>query len=618
MKSNLRNYLKSYYSKIALIVIVIIVTFNFVFYHFELRIISMILVSILFVGLILFLTYMVYLNDINYRESLASHRLTEEINVGVVITDRNTMITYVNPAFLAITGYKQDEVIGKSISILKSNKHDQDFYHVMWGKLNDKGEWQGEIWDKKKNGEIYPKWLRIKTIEKNNRLYGYLGLFYDLSEFKKSEKNIQNFDVLTGLPNKLIFENRLEEVIELAKAKKQAFCLMALNINNFKRLNDAYGFLFGDKIILETSRRVKEKLTENDILSRIDGNQFMLVFPDLNDFEEIVFKAQDMLEITNTPINVDDKEVFIQISIGLVVYPIDGINKGMLIKNASLTLHQANKEGINEFKLYSDFYNIIENQKIEIENLLRKAVINDEFSLRYQPQLNLETGKIVGCEALLRWEQPQLGMVFPEKFIPVAEEKGLMKKIGNWVLKKACIQCKAWNEMGYDLTMAVNISPVQFNDDNLIDYIDQALNDSKLDPSKLEVEITEGMLMEDINNVIYKLKRIKEFGLNIAVDDFGTGYSSLHYIKKFPIDKIKIDKAFITDYPDKDDGVIAKIIVELTHNLNKNVIAEGVENQRQLDYMKKIECDEIQGFFISKPLVAEEFEKLLEEYKSKI
>ncbi|WP_261303019.1 sensor domain-containing protein [Paenibacillus andongensis] len=540
-------------------------------------------------------------------------RVFETASEGIMITDTKGTILSVNPAFSETTGYSEDEVLAQTPRMLHSGVQDAEFYIQMWASIHETGSWQGEVWNKRKNGEIYPEWLTINAVRnENGKISNYVGVFTDITERKLSEENLKylaHYDVLTGLPNRFLFHDRLSHAIRQANRQGHSAALMFIDLDHFKLINDTLGHVVGDQLLLKASKRLESCVRTGDTVSRFGGDEFTVILPRIHETKDALLVAQKILEELALPFFLAEQELFITASIGISVYPLHGEDSETLIKQADSAMYRA-KEQSNNYQLYTSNMNATFYRKMKLENGLRKALEKDQLRIVYQPQMDIRTGRINGIEALLRWEHPEMGMVSPNEFIQIVEENGQIVEIGEWVLRKVCEQNKAWQSAGYPpLKCAINLSPRQFNNKNLIETVKQILKETELDPSYLCFEITENISIHQIESVLTVLHEFKEIGLELAIDDFGKGHSALSYLKKYPIDTLKIDKCFVQGIEmDRGNASIAKAMIDMAHGLGLRVIAEGVETEDQLAFLKDLHCDSIQGFWLSRPLPPERIE----------
>ncbi len=539
---------------------------------------------------------------------------------GIAVTDKNAIIQWVNPAFTAITGYSAHEVIGKNPRVLRSEKHNREFYSRMWDSLIHRGQWQGEIWNRRKNGETYPEWLTISAIcdEEGNTLQ-YVSVFNDISERIKREEHIKYqayHDALTKLPNRYLLYDRLNMNISHAHRNQEKLAVMLLDLDRFKRINDTMGHPAGDILLQEVALRLKDSLREGDTVSRLGGDEFCIILEDIKHVENALKVAQKIFKAFSKPFILRDHELYVTTSIGVSIYPNDGVDVDTLIKNADTAMYEAKGQGRNNVRLYTASMNDEAIKRLAIENEIIKGLEREEFVVYYQPQLCLETNKIIGAEALIRWQHPELGFLLPGKFIHIAEETGLVELLGNWVLLTSCRQNKQWQEKGYHaINMSVNLSAMQFQQKSLLKTVNAALKEVGLSASYLDLEITESSAIQDPDFAIALLKELKKNGLQISMDDFGTGYSSLALLNRLPIDRLKIDRSFISNIVnDVEKQAIVSAIIAMAKTLGLRVVAEGVETKEQMAYLRDHHCDEIQGYLISPPVKTEDFEALLIKY----
>ncbi|MBF0610046.1 MAG: EAL domain-containing protein [Magnetococcales bacterium] len=544
----------------------------------------------------------------------------DNINDGILVTDIGGTIQSVNPAFTRITGYQANEAMGKTPNMLKSGRHDGDFYRRMWAALQDSGSWQGEIWNRRKNGELYPQWSNITAIKNpDGKTSHYVLVFSDLTTVKESEENLlylSGHDILTDLPNRLLFSEKLNQVIvESTSMEDKLVAVLVMDLDRFKNINDTLGHDRGDQILKDAASRLSRCLSGGGTLARLGGDEFGIILPRLAAPRDAALLATAMLEAMNTPFMVDEVAFYLGGSIGISVYPLDGENVKDLLKNADSAMYHAKEKGRSNYQFYRDELNASSLARILLENNLRTALDNDEFLLYYQPKVSLATGRVVGAEALMRWRHPQRGMVSPAEFIPLAEDTGLIKPMGQWALRSACQQAQRWRQQGFpSLRIAVNLSGLQFNQPDFIGMVAQTLQETGYDANLLELELTESIAMGDVDETLHKLNALARMGLSLAIDDFGTGFSSLSYLKRFPIHTLKIDQSFVRNCNnDPDDAAIIRTIIGLAHSLNLAVVAEGVETIDQLEFLRSRQCDEIQGYVYSRPLPPQEFMDLLED-----
>jgi len=562
------------------------------------------------------------LQDITSIKKAEDHlRLTgqviESTREAIVITDAENRIVSVNRAFTDVTGYTQEDVLGRNPSMLASGRHDKGFFRNMWESLNVRDSWQGELWNRRKNGEIFPLWTNISSIRDNNgQLTHFVAIFADISEHKATLKHIEflaHHDTLTKLPNRLLLLDRLQQAVNLAEREKHRVALMFLDLDRFKQVNDSLGHQVGDDLLIAVVERLKSCVRETDTISRQGGDEFVIVLPDIHDSIAVTVIAEKILETLREPFVIDGHQLSTSFSIGISLYPDDGREIAILMQNADTAMYHAKESGRNNCHFYDESMNANAAERLKLQNKLRQAMEQGEFLLHFQPLISLKDHAIIGCEALLRWKNAEDGWIPPAKFIPLAEETGFILNIDAWVLLEACRQAQAWVDAGLPpLTVAVNISALQFKRGRILDSVTHALTQSGLAPSSLEIELTESVLIQDTQHTRQQLNQLNRIGVRLSIDDYGTGYSNLSYLKQLDVDKLKIDQSFVKDMlVDELDAIIVRSTVELAHNLGLEVLAEGVEDQDILVLLQNLGCDQAQGYHIGKPMPPKEFEKLL-------
>ena len=492
-------------------------------------------------------------------------------------------------------------------TVLQQAFYEEDsFFEIEYRFKNKEGNW---VWVLSK-GRV--------TRDSDDHSKKILGTHQDITRRKEAEQRLSYltaYDNLTGLPNMTYLNERLTEEIERARRSKKNIAVLTLDLDGFKKINDSMGHNAGDALLVMVASRLRKRIRRSDFIARVSSDEFALIFPEIDQRANISKLADNVLGKFSRPFKVEQNEVFLKSSIGIATFPDDGNNVDSLIKKSELALLRAKQKGKNQFKFYTETMNTKAVKRFNLETRLHRAIEKEQFVLNYQPQFNLKTSKLVGIESLIRWEDPDRGTISPGDFIPIAEESGLIVPIGNWVLKEACGQLKSWHNMGfYPLTISVNLSPLQFSQDDLVDIVRGVIDDSGIDPSDLMLEITENLLMEDQKEAYEKLKALKDMGCKLSIDDFGTGYSSLAYLRKFPIDELKIDKSFVLDLEFPDNASIVKTIISLAENLNLNVIAEGIEQESQKDFLMTNKCNLMQGFLFGHPMKKEDLETYLTEF----
>jgi diguanylate cyclase (GGDEF)-like protein/PAS domain S-box-containing protein len=543
------------------------------------------------------------------------HSLFDHNQDAVFTIDLNGCVLESNPACTHVTGYRAEELLNKPLSDLIVPEHKEEtsrrFRLVLTGQPQ---EYELSILNKQ--GQRVD--LIVKNLPKheNGKVIGALGIAKDITEQKRSEERMWRmayYDLLTGLPNKLLFLERLSEELKLAREQGKQVGVLLFDLDRFKLINDTFGHRMGDRLLREVAERLGECLREVDTFSRTGGDEFSLIVPGLSGHEEAKQVAKRIMEELEQPFLVEGHEFYITVSIGISMFPTNGEDADELLKNGDTAMYQAKQQGRNNFQFYSKSMNDWAIQRVALENDLRRALERREFELYYQPQINVATGEVIGLEALVRWNHPTRGRVSPAEFIPLAEESGLIVPLGTWVMEEACRQVREWHLKGYPkVRAAVNLSARQFQREDLVETVARVLQESGLEPQYLDLEITESVTMHNVERVIMTLHELKDLGIHISLDDFGTGYSSLSYLKHFPIHMLKIDQSFVRDITtDPDDAAIANSIIAMAHSLNIGVIAEGVETEDHLAYLLEHGCKEMQGYFFSPPLPADEVEKLL-------
>lgn len=535
---------------------------------------------------------------------------------GVVVTDLSAHIITVNRAYCEITGYSEAELLGKNPRILQSGRHDDRFYQQMWAALAGQGHWQGEIWSRRRNGEVYPEWLTISAVrDENARVRHYVGVVTDISRLKQTEAELArlaHYDPLTGLPNRLLAQSRLDHAILRAERESRRLALLFIDMDRFKTVNDSLGHQVGDQLLHAVGKRLSKAVRGGDTVARLGGDEFMVISEECQTGRAAGELATTLLESLHVPFHLEGgHEVFVDASIGISLYPEDGASSTDLVRCADAAMYRAKDLGRNTFHFYTPNLVDAASDRLELENRLRHALSRNEFEVHYQPLLTCDTSELIGVEALVRWRPPGEPLIQPGRFIALAEETGLIGALGDWVLETACRQVQRWRRAGIgggELRLAVNLSARQLRQPEFPDRVTRVLSDSGLDPDALELEITESMLMEHGSMVIGTLHALRSLGVRVAIDDFGTGYSSLAYLRRLPLDTLKIDRSFVADIPGHEDGAeIAAAIIALAHQLHLEVLAEGVESTAQLSFLQEQGCDYFQGFLVSPAIPADEF-----------
>jgi len=546
-------------------------------------------------------------------------RVFSNSNEAIIISDADNRIIAANPAFTELTGYGEHEALGRNPSFLKAGNTSPEIYREMWAALAAKGAWQGELWDRRKTGEPYPKWLSIAVVrDAAGHISNYIGSFIDISERKASEEQIRHLalhDALTDLPNRFSLNEQLAQALAFADRNNKQLALMMIDLDRFKDINDTLGHHTGDKLLIQVAHRLVQSGRGSDIVARLGGDEFVVVLPGIDSPADAAHVADKIVKAVSAPYLIDDASLRTSPSIGICIYPDDAVGSNDLLKKADVAMYHAKSKGRSNYQFFTDQMHVATVARMSIETDLRLALEQQQFVLHYQPQLDLRTGRMVGVEALVRWQHPVRGLVPPMEFIGIAEETGLIAPLGEWVLREACRQLQDWRAKGIDhIRMSVNLSASQFLDNALPGRIRSILAETGLAAEHLDLEVTESMAMASPAETIAMMKTLTSDGLSLSIDDFGTGYSSLAYLKLFPLSTLKIDRSFVKDIEtDQNDAEICDVIVLLAHKLGLQVVAEGVETQAQFKYLLSIGCEKIQGYLISKPLPADKAEAFIRD-----
>lgn len=555
--------------------------------------------------------------DLDAQKQLAASVFHHGIE-GIMITDARTQILSVNESFCEMTGYSEFELKGNTPQMLQSGLHDRMFYGRMWQSLHEHGKWQGEVWDRRKSGEIFPVWLAIKAVQdKQQQTTHFIAFFRDISEAKAANERIYHlahYDALTDLPNRMLLQERLKHAVEVAKREQQQLAVFFLDLDRFKLINDTLGHMMGDRLLQQVARRLADVVRKVDTVARLGGDEFVIIVTESSS-DAAVSVAKKIIATLSTPFQIDNQCLHTSTSIGISMYPHDSGDVEDLIKHADTAMYCAKDRGRNNYQFFTPSMNAASQERHHLEEALRCALEKGEFDVTYQPQINIRSGRIVGVEALLRWSSATLGVVPPRRFIPIAEELGLMQALGEWVLSEACHQAKRWLESGLPpVTMCVNLANVQFKHPECTEIVARVLQTTGLDPASLEIELTERLLNADTRHTTQQLAELAGLGIRLSIDDFGSGYSSLAVLKEFPISRLKMDPSFIRDLnSDLADRKVVRAIIQLAHSLQLRVLAEGVENAEQLAFLLREGCDEVQGYHHYPALHASEVAALLRE-----
>jgi len=556
--------------------------------------------------------------DVSERSQLLnqlhlSKLVIDHTSDAVIITNADADIIETNPAFSRITGFTRNEALGNTPRLYRSDHHGKEFYVQLWKQLNTSGHWGGEIWNRKKDGSLFPAWVSINRIgEPGDSQCQYIGVFSDISNIKQAEKNLQRiayYDPLTGLPNRALFHDRLDHEMATASRNDQQLALLFLDLDHFKYVNDSFGHSVGDALLKVIAERLLTEVRESDTVTRLGGDEFTVIITEFATIGDTSRLAERMMARINEPILLADQQLHVGASIGIAFYPDDGKDAETLIQHADMAMYQAKEHGRNAVHYFTEALHQQASSRLLLENQIREALEKGQFALYYQPKLELASRRVTGMEALVRWVHPDKGIISPLDFIPVAEESGLIIPLGQWVLEEACRQTQAWHQQGLShLRVAVNLSARQFRKVDLIDDVRRVLLDTGLAAAALELEITESMVVEDGSSAVKTLTQLRQLGVEISIDDFGTGYSNLQYLKQFPLNSLKIDRGFVRDVIiDREDAAIVRAIILMARGLGLNVVAEGIETQQQLDFLLDNHCPMGQGYLFSPPLPAAQF-----------
>ncbi|AST08091.1 GGDEF domain-containing protein [Anoxybacillus flavithermus] len=547
-----------------------------------------------------------------------AHTIIQEADEGMIVTDSEGHILLANPAFETVTGYTQEEVLGKKPNILRSGLHDRKFYENMWETIRDHGVWKGEIWNKRKNGELFVEWLTIKAVyDVAGNPTHYVAIFSDVTQHKRTMEQLarlSNYDLLTNVPNRQLFTKRLQHLLDTARRYNQQLAILFLDLDRFKYINDELGHYSGDILLQKVANRLKKLLRTKDTLARIGGDEFVVILPKLKDIQEAVSIAEQMIESLQAPFLLHHKDIYISASIGISMYPNDGDDGEMLLRRADRAMQKAKESGRNRFELYTAKLDY-QSEVVTLENYLRKAIERNELFVCYQPIVNMKTKKIEALEALMRWKQPNIGFVSPAQFIPLAEETGLIVPMTKWLCEQACVHIKAIHQFAPHVKIGINISAVHFQQDDFVQQLSTIVKKHDVHPRFFKLELTESTIMPNAEESVQKLVQLKQCGFKLAIDDFGTGFSSLSYLHRFPIDILKIDQSFIRRLSlYSDDATIVSTIIMMAHHLHLSVVAEGVETEQQYEFLNKQQCDMAQGYYIAKPMPIDEVQQFVQEW----
>ncbi len=545
-----------------------------------------------------------------------------ESQEAIIITDTHNRILRVNSAFTRMTGFNPEEVIGKTTALLKSGRHDKTFYRKMWGILKRDKFWQGEVWDRRKNGQIYPKWLTIKAVtDPDGQINHYVGAFTDLSEHKEAEQAIHRlafYDPLTDLPNRRLLLDRLEQALNSSARTGHYSAILLIDLDHFKVINDTKGHAIGDLLLLEMAKRLKSCVRHEDTVARLGGDEFVIMLETLGTDESQAAATADkigekILESVTQPCLLAGYEYHGSLSIGISLFMGHESSSDEIIKHADAAMYQAKNSGRSTLRFFDPHMQAALELRLTMESELRHALPDNQLKLYYQVQVDT-SNRLLGAEALLRWDHPQRGLISPDRFIPMAEDSGLILPIGDWVLRTACLQLKAWEHhpLTQNLMVAVNVSARQFRQPDFVERVCKVLEDTGANASRLKLELTESLVLHSVHETIERMEELKLLGIRFSMDDFGTGYSSLSYLKRLPLSQLKIDQSFVRDIAtDAGNAVIVQTIIGMANSLGLNVIAEGVETEEQRAHLERYGCPAYQGYLFGKPVPIEEFERMV-------
>jgi diguanylate cyclase (GGDEF)-like protein/PAS domain S-box-containing protein len=546
-----------------------------------------------------------------------SATVLEQIADGVMVIDVAGQIVAINPAFTQITGYTEAEAIGQSYSLTRSSRNDEDFYADLWCELGSRGHWRGELWNLRKTGDLYLEWLTISAVrDEHGVCTHYVGVFSDITKVKESQEKLDHMahhDPLTGLPNRALFHDRLQHAVQRSTRDQQQLAVLFIDLDRFKNVNDTLGHHVGDELLKQVARALTSRLREGDTLARLGGDEFIVMLENIDGEFGAGHVAEKLMAMFEQPFVVSDYELFVTASVGISMFPKDATDLNMLIRNADVAMYQAKARGRNGYQFYAPSMTGEGVERLRIEAMLRRSIDKGEIFLHYQPQVEIDTGRLIGVEALVRWQNPELGLVPPVRFIPLAEDTGFINQLGEWVLEQACQQMNVWEQSGlYVPKMAVNLSAKQFERGSIVHMVSSKLKHTGLAADRLQLEVTESVIMNTGDALDY-INDLHSIGVSLAIDDFGTGYSSLAYLKQLPVQTLKIDRSFIKDIStDINDEAIAIAIIQLGKSLNLSVVAEGVETEEQAAFLIGHGCNKAQGFFYSRPVLPDD---LLKQWK---
>jgi diguanylate cyclase (GGDEF)-like protein/PAS domain S-box-containing protein len=537
---------------------------------------------------------------------------------GVMITDAQSRIVDVNPSFTAITGFTREQALGRTPAMLRSARHDEAFYKSIWDSIRSSGRWQGEIWNAHRDGLERPMWLGITAVTDNaGAVSSYIGIFSDISELKQTQMQLERLashDTLTDLPNRTLIADRLRHAMEHSLRQGSSLAVLFIDLDGFKNINDTLGHAIGDRLLVAVARRLGDRMRHSDSVGRLGGDEFLIVLEQVREREDVARISTSVINELMRPFDVDEHTLFAGASIGIAMYPGDGLTAQELIRNADTAMYRAKQDGKSTFSFYDAQMTVSARQRLTLEGRLRRALGNDEFHLVFQPKISLADGRVRAAEALIRWQSPDLGMVAPDVFIPVAEANGLILPIGEWVMQQSCKAMRELRDSGLDLGhIALNVSALQLQRGRLLQLVMDAIGEQRLAPADLEVEVTESLLIREPEKAAHVLGGLRSLGVRLALDDFGTGWSSLGSLKRFPFTALKIDRGFISGIGrDSCDEAIVRAVVAMGKNLQLEVVAEGVESAGHAAFAAELGCDFAQGYHYSEPVTLRRFAQLLQ------
>ncbi|MGE7093270.1 EAL domain-containing protein [Lysinibacillus sp. NPDC048646] len=559
------------------------------------------------------------LNSISKYPTALITKIFENVSEGIMITDKHKKIEMVNPAFEFVTGYKRDEVIGKTPAVLQSGVHELPFYLNMWEKIRQEGIWQGEIWNRRKTGDVYPEWLTIVGVTNDEgEISNYCGIFTDLSERKIVENELEKrllTDSLTDVSNRFAYIERMDSLLESTSTISHSVqhAVYFLDLDRFKLINDTLGHAVGDTILVEVATRLQTLLKNKDIIARYGGDEFIITLTNVKNVREAAKFAEQIIQTIEQPMDINGQKIFISTSIGISMYPVDGESTEQIIRCADKAMTYSKKNGRNGYSFYFDELQTDSQRVLLLDSELRRAIDERAFELYFQPKIEMENEQIQGLEALVRWNNERLGFVSPAEFIPYAEETGLIIPLSEIIIEKACEAVIKLQQFGIKIPISINISSIHFKQRNFLESVQAILERYNTPANNFEIEVTERTVMNSATETVSKLVRLKQLGFKLSIDDFGTGYSSLSYLVRFPLDCLKIDRSFIQHISSLDEKqAVVDAIIQMSHRLKMKVVAEGVEQAQQVDILRKMNCDIIQGYYYCKPLPLHELLEFIE------